>query len=180
MNFLKFVILGTAFSILSSSQGEDVVYDHERLKTTDGKTYHEISVIGSDTMGLTFRHREGIAKVDFTALSEAFRMLYEGVEDLPEGVAETAKEADPVQLNGIAPFGDRPTTLVARNRLFVEFPYSFWQIGGGINHDRRVPAWPGWWPDHERIHRLTHPLYRELAVRDFLLSSGLLPYPYRR
>ena len=108
-------------------------------------------------------------------------MLYETVAELPEEApreAETHTPAEkPAAPDLVTALEEGPVLLLARNRTVIELPCAWQWVGGGIDYDYRVPAWPVWWPDHARVHRLTHPLYRELAVRDFLYTSGLLPRP---
>lgn len=181
MKLLKFASLVTVVLAASGIRGQEGGFDHERLTTVDGRTYHEIFVVGSDENGLTFRHRSGIAKVGFEQLSEAYRMLYEAVSELPGEPASGIPAAPGPEAEAPADWADtldrEPVVLLARNRTVIELPASWQWLGGGVDHDFRVPAWPVWWPDHARVHRLTHPLYRELAVRDFLYTSGLLPWP---
>ncbi len=183
MNFLKSAILSMALSapLLSLAQ------DHESLTTREGRIYHEVFVTDTDANGLTFRHRDGIAKVGFASLSDSYRMLYETVEELPEEPstadkkAETTTKAETTDEDSLAAWLDQgPVQIEARNRVAILLPSPFLRLGGGIDHGRRVPAWPTHWPDHERVHRLTHPLWRELALRDFLCTSGLLPSPFPR
>ena len=181
MKLLKFAILVIVAMAAPGVRGEEGGFDHERLTTIDGRTYHEVFVIGSDGNGLTFRHRNGIAKVGFGQLSEGYRMLYEAVAELPEAApggasadpgAETAPEADWVET-----LDEEPFVLLARNRTVIELPATWQWLGGGVDPHWLAPAWPVWWSDHSRVHRITHPLYRELVVREFLYTSGLLPWP---
>ncbi len=135
MKLLKFAILVIVAMAAPGARGQEGGFDHERLTTVDGRTYHEVFVIGSDGNGLTFRHRNGIAKVGFGQLSEGYRMLYEGVAELPavapggpsaDPGAETAPEADwvesldegPVMLLARKPDRDRASRglAVARRR----------------------------------------------------------------
>ncbi len=181
MDFLKFVAAVVILSASGGVQSEDGGYDHERLTTLEGRTYQAVFVIGSDATGLTFRHREGIAKIPFSSLSESYRMLYETVEELPaaDSGGPQAKDAPEAALEEDEAFALEPATLVARNRVLLPLAPAPLRLGGGIVHPARPLAWPSWWPDHGPIHRLAHPLYREWAVRDFLHSSGLLPLPCR-
>lgn len=181
MKLLKFAILLPLVVGSSGTRGEEGGFDHERLTTVDGRTYHEVFVVGSDGNGLTFRHRNGIAKLGFGQLSEGFRMLYEATSELPEAVsggfsdpsgAETAPGNDPV---GRAE--KRPLILLARNRAVVGSP-AVWQcLRSGWTPPWWASAWPVWWSDHSRVHRIADPLYREWVVREFLRTSGLLPGP---
>ncbi len=177
MNFLKYVILSVPLSIPLLSLAQD----HESLATREGRVYHEVFVTDADATGLTFRHRDGIAKVGFSSLSDSYRMLYETVEELPEEPSSADKKAETADDDSLAAWLDQgPVQIEARNRVVILLPSPFLRLGGGIDPSRRVPAWPAHWPDHERVHRLTHPLWRELALRDFLCTSGLLPSPFTR
>lgn len=151
-------------------------FDHERLSSTTGKVYHEIFIIGSDADGLTFRHRDGIAKLPFRELSASYRMLYEPVADL-ESATEPVDppEPDAAVVDPAAPHP--PVHVVSRSRVTLAIPRVVWRLGGGLPPGWTDPAWPDWWPAHQQVHRLTNPCYRELVVRDFLHSSGLLPIP---
>lgn len=182
MNFLKFVAAVVVLSLSSGARSEEGGHDHERLTTVEGRVYHEIFVIGTDATGLTFRHREGIAKLPFSSLSESYRMLYEAVEELP--AADAVSQAAPAPDAAVEEGGDglflEPAVLIARNRLHLTLPPAYLRLGGGIAPCAQPLLWPSWWPDHGHIHRLTHPLYRELATRDFLHTAGLLPFPCAR
>ncbi len=181
MKFLTFAFFGILAFAPSVGCGQEVGYDHERLTTNDGRAYHEVFVLGSDANGLTFRHRDGIAKVGFGQLSEAYRMLYEMVAELPDMAIPAEPSSDPREVAAIRGHAidmlDRePLILLARNRFAIPLPAATPWCGGGLSHLPQS-AWPTWWPDHGRIHRLTHPLFREYAVRGFLISSGLLSRP---
>ncbi len=181
MKLLKFATLLIVAVAVSGVRGQEGGFDHERLTTVDGRSYHEVFILGSDRNGLTFRHRQGIAKVGFEQLSESYRMLYEAVDELPgtsadalpaDSGAEAAGEADWIET-----LDEGPVILLARNRILIERPAAWPRLGGGVPPDWLAPAWPVWWSDHARVHRITHPLYRELVLREFLHLSGLLPWP---
>jgi hypothetical protein len=181
MKFLKVAIFMIVAMAVSGSRAQEGGFDHEQLTTTDGRTYHEIYVIGSDANGLTFRHRQGIAKVGFGQLSDAYRMLYEAVADLPEAapgapMAESA-EGPATEADWVETLDEQPVVLLARNRAVIEWPAPRRWLGGGLDPEWLARSWPVWWPDHARVHRITHPLYREQVLREFLHLSGLLPCP---
>lgn len=181
---LEFATLLTAFAGLSPLPGQEGGHDHERLTTSDGRTYHEIFVIGSDAHGLTFRHREGIAKVGFETLSQAYRMLYEGVEALPEPNPQTPSALPTASAGGEEAWkgvlDGAPVAFVARSRLVLDSSAPWRRSIDGGARSLRTPVWPVWWPDHENVHRLAQPLFRELAVREFLHATGLLLLPCGR
>ncbi len=180
MNFSNLAMVSLLF--VASLTGQD--YDHETLSTNTGRVYREIFILGADSHGLTFRHAAGIAKVPFGSLSESYRMLYEPVadlEDAPETERELKGEEEKAE---VVHAGDLelpvPADLMARSQITLRLPAEIWRLGGGLSPCWVDPAGPSWWPQHQRVHRLSHPLYREMAVRDFLHSSGLLPVPCRR
>ena len=150
-------------------------YDHESLTTEQGRVYHEIFVIEADAHGLTFRHRDGVAKLGFESLSPAYRMLYETMEDLP--ATEPVREEE----DGIGPDGGDPGApgAFAGDWLdFVEDEPILLHVGSRIAIRRPLPCqpvvpWYSWWPRQYGQHPLAHPLGRERAVREFLLLSGL-------
>lgn len=157
MRFLICVILvGGMFSCFSSA--DETGYDHDQITTQEGRVYREVFVVEADGSGLMFRHRDGIAKVRYSSLSEGLRMLYEPVGD----IEETPEEAAPGQ-QGTAAI---PVWIEVRTRVWLRPAECLWEC--------RAPAWPTHWANHAWLHRLSDPWYRELAVRDFLLTSGLM------
>lgn len=175
MNFLTLAIPIVLLGSMSLS-GASESYDMERIRTLEGREYRGILILEADQYGLSFRHDGGIAKLPFSSLSENLRMLYEVVDEVPGDAAvdavppvETTAEATPPNVSLPA-----PVILLARSRVIVPSPALF--LGGGYTALDRVP-WPAWWPRYDPVHELTNPYFRELAVRDFLYSSGLLRTP---
>lgn len=167
------------------------------LSTKSGKTYHDVRVVKVDPNGLLFRHRTGSAKVPFSQLSveirahygynelaaEAFENLYEGRSGALQGAAR-AEDGAP-KANGAA----APATVgLVRTRVTVTLPAA--SFGGGLGYGDA-----GWSPCHSPYNygygypqshgywRMPHPLvyasypWRQLAERDFLITTGLLPAP---
>lgn len=183
MNFLKtatlaFLMTGLAMTLMAEN------WDHEQLTTVEGRAYHEVSVIESDATGLTFRHRDGVAKLPFATLSQSYRMLYEGLENVDDLSTE---ETSGVHPDGIGPrqsqkvsanassFSKQMFPLVAEARTLVRLPLgapSFMSVAD-CRGSSPVVFWPGWWPDHRYGYFLTRPAGRERVVREFLLLSGL-------
>lgn len=156
----------------------------ERLRTVDGREFHGIWILGADSHGLSFRHEKGIAKLPFSSLPEDLRRRYEPTTGEMTGTA--GKEAAPAGgADGEAEGGEEwseewdgaevclPSPVVVRAHSRVRLPHPVLFLDGGCCRDR--VAWPHWWPRHARVHELTRPYCRELAVRDFLYRSGLLP-----
>lgn len=71
------------------------VIDLEEIKTLTGKRYVAIEVLEADEYGLMFRHRRGIAKVNFSKLSTGLRMLYEGGDLVGVAPAESTEAVQP-------------------------------------------------------------------------------------
>jgi hypothetical protein len=179
MNFLTLAIPTVLLGSMSLS-GASESHDIERIRTIGGKEYRGILILEADQYGLSFRHDGGIAKLPFSSLSENLRMLYEVIDEVP-GDAEVEAEvevAPPVETTAEAIPPDiclpSPVILLARSRVIVPSPALY--LGGGYTAADRVP-WPARWPRYDHVHRLTNPYFRELAVRDFLYSSGLLRTP---
>jgi len=175
MNFLTLAIPTVLLGSMSLS-GASESHDIERIRTIGGKEYRGILILEADQYGLSFRHDGGIAKLPFSSLSENLRMLYEVIDEVP-GDAEV-EAAPPVETTAEAIPPDiclpSPVILLARSRVIVPSPALY--LGGGYTAADRVP-WPARWSRYDPVHQLTNPYFRELAVRDFLYSSGLLRTP---
>lgn len=186
MKFLIVAVFGMILSVPLFCKGGGGDYDLPQIKTVYGKVYREIYILEADEYGLTFRHRDGIAKVVFSALSENLRMLYEvtgevgGVESNSEkGKSPKAGETEPHEsgstgINSSGSYGALPLVVTVRTR--VTFPSPALWLGGGYPGSDRM-GWSARWHRYGSVHELANPYYRELAVRDFLYSSGLLPKP---
>lgn len=175
MNFLTLVISAALLGMAALAVGSEP-YDLERIRTVEGTEYRGILILEADRHGLSFRHDRGIAKVPFTSLSENLRMLYEVIDEAPAG-AETGESAAPAMSTVTTPPDlclPSPVLLSARSRAILPAPVLY--LGGGYTAADRHP-WPAWWPRYDPVHELTNPYFRELAVRDFLYSSGLLRTP---
>lgn len=169
MKFLNLAIfLGIGFSGFAFGGG----FDLEKISTVEGREYREILIVDSDEHGLLFRHQRGIAKLPFASLPTNLRMLYEvtaPVETIDEEEATDSEEAAP---NGAI----SPMVFTVRTRVYPQQnsnscdPY---QLGYGCGPF----LWPSHWPRFGTAHHLVNPYCRELAVRDFLYTSGLLPKP---
>lgn len=175
MNILTLAISIVLLGAMSLSDASEP-YDLERIRTIEGREYRRVLILEADQYGLSFRHDGGIAKLPFSSLSENLRMLYEVIDEVPgDGEVEaalpeeTTAEAIPPEI--CLP---SPAILLARSRVVIPSPALY--LGGGYTSADRVP-WPAWWPRYDPVHELTNPYFRELAVRDFLYSSGLLRTP---
>lgn len=181
MNFLRSALCLFVVGGLGIATAQEGDYDHESLTTTQGQVYREIFVMGADATGLTFRHREGIAKVGYDLLSPSYRSLYEPVEDLPG--TETTVPADepgpapvsePVAVTGLTGI-EGPIVITLRQQ--VRIPLATLPGWGGVScyGDPVFRTWPRGWVDHREVLRLADPCWRGRAVRDFLILSGLQP-----
>lgn len=183
MKVLIVTVFGMILSIPFFSEAGGGDFDLEQIKTVHGRIYREIHILGADAHGLSFRHRDGVAKLGFASLAENLRMLYEVVEEV--GIDEAAveevtsgKEHDGQQEgSGWAERGSYsavPLVLTVHNR--VTFPSPALWLGGGYSGGART-GWPTHWHRYRPVHELINPYFRELTVRDFLYTSGLVPMP---
>ena len=176
MNAIKYTLIyGFLLSgfLIEGIAGEVVSYDLEKIVTLRGRTYRDILILSSDVHGLLFRHRDGIAKLDFRELSQGIRGMYEPVEDgsqeeepmeeLSEGGGLLSDEAEPeVQID-----------LITRNRVRAALPLC--RFAGPCANP---PVYcPSYWPRYHASHALVNPRCRAAVLRDFLYTSGLLPLP---
>jgi hypothetical protein len=174
MRVLKFAIFTMVCSVLAPVEASDVTYDLDKIETQNGRIYRDILILESDQYGLLFRHAVGIAKIDFPQLSMNLRMLYEPVTDeVTEASGEGGDEvedAPPFDLSR-----NLRITVTARNR--IEFPINHGDCGcaSACHHYRN--DWPGHWPRYHPALRLAIPECRALAVKDFLITSGLVARP---
>ena len=186
MNFLIVAIFGMILSVPLFCKAEGGDFDLAQIKTAYGKVYRDVYILDSDRYGLTFRHHDGIAKVVFSSLSPNLRMLYEGTDEVEkvEGDAEK-KELGAVDKSGLMKSespkiagpgneGVLPLVVTVRTRVTLPSP-AFW-LGGGPLWAGRM-GWAGNWHRNNSAHQLTNPYCRELVLRDFLYSSGLIPKP---
>ena len=186
MNFLIVAVFGMILSVPRFCEANGGGYDLAQIKTVHGKVYREIYILEADSYGLTFRHRDGIAKVVFPSLPANLRMLYETTEELGEVESDNEKgelektediapqETDPIGVTRPGNFGSVPLVFTVRNRVTI--PSSALWLGGGYLNAGRM-GWPGRWHRYGAVHELANPYYRELVVRDFLYSSGLISKP---
>lgn len=185
---MKFLIYGFIFTVAVWSNGysSEELFDLDSIRSLDGRVYHDILILDGDEHGLMFRHRKGIAKIPFRQLSMNLRMLYE-----PVGEVEKGSEVDSTEDNEPAQSGKKTaeamTPLEARAVASLSGPE--WWIRGAFTQipRSRVAPWPQHWPRYHPAHALAYPHYRELAVRDFLYTTGLAerppgvhPYPIQR
>lgn len=186
MNYLIFAIFGMILSVPLFCKAEGGDFDLAQIKTVYGKVYRDVYIVEADRYGLTFRHRDGIAKVVFSSLSANLRMLYEGTDEVgkDEGDAEKKElaaadasgsmKSESTGITGPGNDSAAPLVFTVRNRVTLPSP-AFWLGGGPLCAGRM--GWPGNWHRNSSAHRLTNPYCRELVVRDFLYSSGLIPKP---
>ncbi len=171
MKFLIAAIFGTLFVGTVSSRSEEGDFDLEKIQTEQGRIYQDILILGADRHGLTFRHREGIAKIEFPSLSANIRMLYEVTDEAPGAGSEEIDGNPPVVAPGEPAVADEEgRVLVLHHRLTLYAPVNGWPsclpCQDGI-------TWRSSWPRYHPAHRLAFSCYRERTVRDFLFLSGI-------
>lgn len=174
---MKILIVAIFLALSFSGFAQDGDFDLEKISTVEGREYRDILIVDSDEHGLLFRHRQGIAKLPFASLPTNLRMLYEvaaPVETVEEGekVEETESE-DSEKAKSAANF--YPLTFTVRTRTYPKSPVD--SCGPGPGSGCGPFLWPSHWPRFRPAHHLVNPYCRELAVRDFLYTSGLLPKP---
>ncbi len=150
-------------------------FELESLTTVRGKEYRDIEILDADRHGLLFRHRDGIAKESFAFLSQAIGDMFRPVEALQgEAVEPAAGEGEEATAGEIDAAWQ--LTWTVRQRVF--FPAQ--PPCGNPRECRLHPHpgnWPSWWHRFRCANYLTNPLCRELALRDFLITTGLRPRP---
>lgn len=170
MKVLKFATLILAFSGSSWLFAGGDSFDLDRIQTLNGRAYEEILILSSDRHGLLFRHKRGIAKINFNELSMNLRMLYEPVEETP---METAvDETD----DSFSLLEEESITITAANRITV--PLGYYRGLGWNRCNAYRCAYPIHWPRYSPALRLAIPECRALAVEDFLITTGLVPRPF--
>jgi hypothetical protein len=149
------------------------------LRTVDGRMFLGVRDARADESGLTFRHQGGAAKVARQQLSEADLKRF----SVPEVVAKAvpaANAGEPLAWEGPNPAAITVPPLVFTYRVRTILPVSapsasceIQSCAGALSHT--------YWPSHwARPHYgLAYPLFpcRQLAERDFLLTTGILPRP---
>lgn len=162
MNILKFAIFLSVG--IGLAHAEEFDGDLEKIETVHGKRYEKIYIVGGDGTGLTFRHKDGIAKVDFSELPMNLRMLYEPVDAGEEEKIDTAgvKEEHFVPLLDFS-LRYRPPAVHSAQVL-------------PLGCCSGVP-WKPYWPRFHPAHQLVDPLCREAVLRDFLYTTGLVCPP---
>lgn len=167
LNIASFVLLSLLFPFAAKGQ-----YDLERVRTLDGRQYEEIQILDADAHGITFRHHEGITKVPYHRLSVNLRMLYEPVAEVAEAGEQSEEEPEPDAVDFFSP---EFVEVTASNRVTISL---HWLRAGRIGMPAPCMApWPSHWPRYQSAHALAYPAWRELAVRDFLYTTGLAVRP---
>lgn len=179
MDLLKFTILFGVCLLLTVPSGQAEGYDLERIKTNRGRVYHDILIMGADSYGMLFRHRNGIAKVGFESLSMNLRMMYE-----PTGEEEESFQAAVASEESLSPVSKEsgevalpiPSTLTVRTSIVIPHHRVF-SHGKGHASCRQPVHWPSHWTRYHPAIALAVPACRERAIRDFLITTGLVPRP---
>ncbi|MEQ1842587.1 MAG: hypothetical protein ABL994_19480 [Verrucomicrobiales bacterium] len=172
MRFLIAAISVVLLFVTAGSRANEGDFELEKIKTIYGRIYRDILILGADRHGLTFRHREGIAKVEFAALSGNVQLLYKVTGEIPAtGEVESGQATVPAGATSTTPAGAENHVLTIYHRLTLYAP----PIEDRFIYRPCQEAiyWPSSWPQYHPAHQLTIPYYRERSVRDFLILSGL-------
>ena len=70
---------------------------------------------------------------------------------------------------------DYAIDIIVRNRVVIPLPVN--RGYGACDPCARPIHWPAHWGRYHPAHRLADPCFRELVVRDFLYTTGLMPLP---
>ncbi|MDF1823037.1 MAG: hypothetical protein P1U68_00255 [Verrucomicrobiales bacterium] len=174
MKVLKFAMMATVCSVILPVGADDAIYDLDRIETESGRVYRNILILNSDRHGLLFRHAVGIAKLDFQQLSMNLRMLYEPVGDeegVPGGMGGDERDVS----SPLETIRNLKVTVTAANR--IEFPLFRWNDSGVAGCHQYRKDWPNHWSRFDPALCLSVPECRALAVKDFLITTGLAARP---
>ena len=201
MRVFKFALISGIWLVAGLMLGradDSGAYDLDQIVSRYGRTYHDIFVVNSDEHGLLFRHRDGIAKLSFSELSDNLRELFQPVVEMDDSVEDEEAIADEPQESGglVAPTASTPTRrnsdfqidIVQRNRVYLNparqqsgyhpAPYHYQPYHPYGNCGAQPPVyWPNHWPRYRRAHALVNPYHRAAVLQDFLYTTGLLPLP---
>ena len=164
----------------SDEGGEGAAIELGTLRTEDGRTFHEARAVSADTLGLTFRHRGGVAKIDFELLSREIRDRYGYDKAIAEQKAEEGKDGEaPKTARAAAAAAKSPTPVEVRLRIRTRTQIRLPQAAGcgGLAACRAGVPWGSWWPRYHPANNYALFPCRQLAERDFLITSGILPVP---
>jgi len=153
------------------------VIDLEEIKTLTGKRYEAIEVLGADEYGLMFRHRRGIAKVNFSELSTGLRMLYEGGDLVGVSPADSTEAVQPAGDATPEPTAAEVFVPVLTFRLQIQRGWNDLSPKSCGGSPCASFPWRSYWPRYHSAHALTRPDCRALVLRDFLYTTGLQPKP---
>jgi hypothetical protein len=144
------------------------------LRTVDGRMFVGVREARADETGLTFRHEGGAAKVPRAALSAADQRRF-SVPAAEAPAAQPPAWASPDPASGSVTAAIPPLVFTYRVRAILP-PAAAPETAGcasALSHY--------YWPSHwARPHYgMAYPLFpcRQLAERDFLITSGILPRP---
>lgn len=169
INIMKFLIAAIFLAVGATSLAQAGGFDLDAITTVEGREYQEIFIVDSDEHGLLFRHRRGIAKLPFASLPTNLRMLYEVSAPLEVPDEATEQVGEPQ----MSPSGQNliPLVFTVRTRVYPQPAVDSSGYGCGPF------LWPSHWPRFHPVHHLVNPYCREMALRDFLYTTGLLPKP---
>ena len=151
------------------------------LTTTTGKVYHDVRVVKADPNGLLFRHRGGSAKIPFSQLDSSIQAHYhyneiaaEEFENVRRGEAVHSRNERAVS-DVPAPGVSAVSGVVHTRGCVSPLP----KISSEECQDQQAKASQRgtglWLPPHPLVYA-AYP-WRQLAERDFLIATGILPAP---
>jgi len=153
----------------------------EHLTTLDGKRFFRVRLVKVDPNGLLFRHRNGIAKVTFDNLSEDFREYYgydkARARDFERRHSGAPAKAVPAPVSNPESAGETEPEVVVTFRSRTTIPIRFENAFAGVRSACGGVPWYSHWARYDpRLAYARFPC-RQLAERDFLISSGIVPTP---
>ena len=175
------ILLGIGGGAIVAGEPVDDEY-REDLMTLDGRRFFRVRLVKVDPNGLLFRHRDGVAKVTFNDLSEDFREYYgydetraRDFERRHSGAPSDAAVPAPKPMPASEVKAEPEIVVTYRTRTFIpvrfEDPYACARSACG-----GVPWYSHWARFDPRLAYARFPC-RQLAERDFLISSGIVPAP---
>lgn len=154
------------------------------LVTLNGRSFHDVTIVGIDPNGILFKHANGAGKVRFEELSPEIRNHF-GYDPEAAAVFEGRALRNPVPQNPAGAVagqgGITPVTFTFRTRVALPsrtssyggYPWSLTGCGPALANYYWPYQWGRW---HPGLAYTRFPC-RQAAERDFLISTGILPRP---
>lgn len=192
---LVFLVLGPAAGndLRADEPGPGSVLQGAPLHTTDGRVFHDVTIVGVDPNGLLFKHARGAGKVRFEELSPEIQAHFSydpaaaaAFERRGKGLRGGKAVPQAPAAAGLA--GGSPITVTFRSRVVLPSsrssaalcawgPGEAWSLTG-CGPTLANAFWPYQWGRWHPGLAYTRFPCRQAAERDFLISTGILPRPY--